>query len=155
MILTQKETTLLEDIKTQEQLCVEKYEKAEREAIDPQLKNLFSSITNTEKTHLDTVTKILGGTVPDMNQGGGCSSKEPSSFSATYGAVSNEQDKAHDKFICQDTLATEKHVSNVYNTSIFEFKSEDVRQALNHIQGEEQHHGKLIYDYMNQNGMYC
>lgn len=155
MILTQKETTLLEDIKTQEQLCVEKYAKAEREAKDPQLQNLFSTITDTEKTHLDTVTQILGGTVPDMHQDGGCSSKEPSSFTATYNNSSNNEDMNHDKFICQDTLAAEKHVSSVYNTSIFEFKDEEIRQALNHIQSEEQHHGKIIYDYMNTNGMYC
>ncbi len=154
MILTQKETSLLEDIKSQEQLCVEKYEKCEREAKDPQLKSLFSSISATERQHLDTINKILGGTVPDMQQGG-CSSKEPDSFQTTYGADSNQQDKEHDKFLCSDTLATEKHVSSVYNTSVFEFKNEDVRHALYHIQGEEQHHGKIIYDYMNTNGMYC
>ena len=155
MILTQKETSFLEDIKKQEQLCVEKYEKCECEAKDQQLKSLFSSIASTEKQHLDTITKILGGTVPSMQQGG-CSSKEPSSFQATYKSSSlNNSDMEQDKFLCSDTLATEKHVSSVYNTSIFEFKDEEVRHALNHIQGEEQHHGKIIYDYMNTNGMYC
>ena len=29
-----------------------------------------------------------------------------------------------------------------------------VRQTLNHIQKEEQEHGKLLYDYMKVNGMY-
>lgn len=155
MILTQKETTLLEDIKTQEQLCVDKYTHNGDAARDPQLKSLFTSIASTEQQHLDTITKILGGTVPDMQQGGGCASKEPDSFQPAYSSGKNSQDMEHDKYLCSDTLATEKHVSSVYNTSIFEFKDEKIRQALNHIQGEEQHHGKLLYDYMKTNGMYC
>ena len=40
MTLTQKETGLLADLKTQEQLCIEKYTKYESEACDPQLKTL-------------------------------------------------------------------------------------------------------------------
>lgn len=153
MILTQKETSFLEDIKKQEQLCVEKYEKCECEAKDQQLKSLFSSIASKEQQHLDTITKILGGSVPSMPQSS--SSSEPSSFQATYKSNSNNSDMEHDKFLCSDTLATEKHVSSVYNTSIFEFKDESVRQTLNQIQSEEQHHGKMIYDYMSTNGMYC
>jgi len=30
-----------------------------------------------------------------------------------------------------------------------------MRDALNHIQKEEQEHGKMLYDYMSVNGMYC
>ena len=153
MILTQKETSFLEDIKKQEQLCVEKYEKCECEANDQQLKSLFSSIASTEKQHLDTITKILNGSVPSMPQSG--SSNEPKSFQSTYKTNTNSSDMEHDKFLCSDTLATEKHVSSVYNTSIFEFKDESVRHILNQIQGDEQHHGKMLYDYMSANGMYC
>jgi hypothetical protein len=56
--------------------------------------------------------------------------------------------------LCSDVLSAEKHVSSLYDTCIFEFSDEKCRQALNHIQGEEQQHGKMIYDYMKANSMY-
>ncbi|MCR4962284.1 MAG: spore coat protein [Firmicutes bacterium] len=37
---------------------------------------------------------------------------------------------------------------------LFEFKEQGLRDALNHIQKEEQQHGKMIYDYMQANAMY-
>ena len=37
MTLTQKETTLLSDLKSQEQLCIEKYTKYSQMAHDPEL----------------------------------------------------------------------------------------------------------------------
>lgn len=153
MILTQKETSLLEDIKKQEQLCVEKYEKCESEAYDPQLKSLFSSIADTEKRHLHTITDILNGNTPTVNVAQDTASL-PDSFRPVYGTLTSAEEKEHDKFLCSDSLATEKHVSSVYNTSIFEFSDEKVRHALNGIQAEEQHHGKILYDYMHTNGMY-
>ncbi|MDD3202923.1 MAG: spore coat protein, partial [Pygmaiobacter massiliensis] len=55
---------------------------------------------------------------------------------------------------CADALSTEKHVSSVYDTSVFEFAQPELRNALNHIQGEEQGHGKQIYDYMSSHGLY-
>ena len=51
-------------------------------------------------------------------------------------------------------LSQEKHVSGVYNTAIFELKDKNYREALNHIQKEEQQHGEEIYNYMNTNSMY-
>lgn len=59
-----------------------------------------------------------------------------------------------DKILCTDLLSTEKYVSSTYNTAIFEFRDENVRNVLNHIQKEEQEHGKKIYDYMSSHGMY-
>ena len=59
-----------------------------------------------------------------------------------------------DKILCADLLSTEKYVSSTYNTAIFEFRDENVRNVLNHIQKEEQEHGKKIYDYMASHGMY-
>jgi len=38
--------------------------------------------------------------------------------------------------------------------AVFEFSDTAVRDALNHIQKEEQEHGDKIYKYMAQNGMY-
>ena len=52
-----------------------------------------------------------------------------------------------------DLLADEKHVSSLYNTSVFEFNDNSLRDTLNHIQKEEQQHGKMIYDYMSANYM--
>ena len=51
-------------------------------------------------------------------------------------------------------LSTEKHVSALYNTGVFEFSDVQARTMLNHIQSEEQQHGQRIYEYMNANGMY-
>ena len=59
-----------------------------------------------------------------------------------------------DKYLCQDALCTEKEVSGAYNTSIFEFRDPQVRQQLHQIQGAEQKHGEMLYQYMARNGMY-
>ena len=48
----------------------------------------------------------------------------------------------------------EKHVSGLYDISIFEFSSPTLRDTLNHIQKEEQIHGERIYEYMAKNNMY-
>ena len=53
----------------------------------------------------------------------------------------------------KDALDTEKHVSSVYDTCIFEFTDAGARSALNHIQKEEQEHGQMLYDYMAAHGM--
>jgi spore coat protein CotF len=51
-------------------------------------------------------------------------------------------------------LSTEKHVSALYDTSIFEFSNPEARKTLNHIQAEEQQHGEQLYAYMSCNQMY-
>ena len=66
MTLTQKESSLLSDLKSQEQLCIEKYGKQSNEARDPALKNLFTEILATEQSHLDTLNKILAGNEASM-----------------------------------------------------------------------------------------
>ena len=58
MILTQKEQSLLKDMKDAEKLCIEKYQKASNSAHDPQLKNLFSDLSNAERQHLSIFEKI-------------------------------------------------------------------------------------------------
>lgn len=152
MQLTQKETTLLKDLKDQEQTCVEKYNKYSGEASDGQLKNLFTQIGQTEQQHLDTINQIMSGTVPSTQSGG--NQQKQLNFNATYNTGDSSQEKQKDSFLCTDLLSTEKHVSSVYNTSVFEFKDTSIRDTLNHIQKEEQQHGEQIYSYMSQNGMY-
>lgn len=151
MQLTQKETDLLKDLKGQEKLCVDKYTKYASQALDPQLKQLFTEISNVEQGHLNTITQIEQGNTPSMNSGG--SQKINSSFSETYG-LGDTPDKQADSYLCSDLLADEKHVSHLYDTCVFEFKDPQIRDVLNHIQKEEQGHGKYIYDYMSKNNMY-
>ena len=148
MQLTQKETMLLSDMKNQEKLCIEKYSKSATAANDAQLKNLFSTLGEVERKHLSMLTDIESGSVPTASSG----VSVPKSFNATY--TSDTPEKQHDAFLCNDLLATEKHASSVYDTCIFEFGDESLRNVLNHIQKEEQNHGKAIYDYMKANGMY-
>lgn len=151
MQLTQKETTLLSDLKSQEKLCVEKYTKYASSALDPQLKELFTSIANVEQQHLNTITQIENGNTAQPSQGSSQSVK--TTFTSNYG-MGDTPDKQADAYLCADLLADEKHVSSLYDTCIFEFKEQAIRDTLNHIQKEEQQHGKAIYDYMSVNNMY-
>ena len=150
MQLTQKETGLIKDLKQQEKLCVEKYTKYSSQALDPQLKELFTSIANVEQGHLNTLCAIEQGGTPDVS---GSSQPVKSSFSSNYG-MGDTPDKQADCYLCSDLLSDEKHVSGLYNTCVFEFKDSNLRNILNHIQKEEQEHGKIIYDYMSANNMY-
>ena len=150
MQLTQKETTLLKDLKDQEKLCVDKYTKYSQCAKDKQLGELFSKIANIEQGHYNTLCGIENGSAPAMS---GSSQTAMPTFTASY-SMGDTPDKQSDCYLCTDSLASEKHVSSLYDTCIFEFKDTAVRDALNHIQKEEQSHGKMLYDYMQTNSMY-
>ena len=150
MTLTQKEYSLLSDLKSQEQLCVEKYARYESEAKDPTLKNLFNSIKTTEGNHLGTVQRMLGGEEVTMPM----TPMAASEMLVFTPSTASETDKKKDAFLCADALSMEKHVSSVYDTAIFEFQSPVMRDTLAHIQKEEQIHGEKLYEYMAQNGMY-
>jgi len=150
MQLSQKEQTLLKDLKGQEQLCVDKYTKYSSEACDPQLKNLFSQIAAVEQGHYATLSKIEDGNVPvSATQNTSVNSE----FSVKYSA-DESPDKKNDCYLCTDLLATEKHASSLYDTCIFEFRDENTRSILASIQKEEQQHAKRVYDYMAKNAMY-
>ncbi len=150
MTLTQKETTFLNEFKTQEQLCIDKYTKYAGEACDSCLKNLFTELAQAERTHLDTINQMLNGQEPQMQA---APSAVQSVCNQTASQCSAEAQK-NDKMLCQDMLAMEKHVSGVYNTGVFEFTNPVLRDALAHIQKEEQNHGEKLYSYMSANGMY-
>ena len=153
MHLNQKETALLKDLKEQEQLCIDKYNRHSSEASDGQLKSLFSNLSKAEQQHLDTINQIMSGSVPNMSAGGNGQQKQLT-FSQTYTMADTSPNKTKDCYLCTDLLSTEKHVSSTYDTSVFEFRDTGVRDTLNHIQKEEQEHGEQIYNYMAQNGMY-
>ena len=151
MILTQKEAMLIEDLKSAEKLCIEKYSKYSGEAKDPQLKELFNQIAGIETKHLSMLDSITDGTVPTLSQGNASSSTQ--SFNAFY-KMGDDPDKKCDFYLCSDLLAMEKHASGLYDICVFEFTNQGIRDVLNHIQKEEQEHGKKLYDYMSTNSMY-
>lgn len=151
MTLTQKETTLLQDLKSQEQICIEKYTKYSEAAHDGELKSLFSSLADTERKHLDTINQIIGGTevkMPDTSPSAVNAKLQCKMSSAT------EEEKKNDAYLCRDALSMEKHVSSVYDMSVFEFSSPTLRDTLAHIQKEEQNHGEKLYNYLSCNNMY-
>ncbi len=151
MQLTQKEKDLLKDMKDEEQLCIDKYTRHAQTAHDAQLKNLFSCIAQVEREHLNTLSSIeSSGTVPSSSGGG---TNCPTTFTATYNSTETSN-KKDDCFLCSDLLAGEKHASHLYDTCVFEFGDTNIRNTINHIQKEEQNHGKMIYDYMKTNSMY-
>lgn len=68
MNLTQKEIDFLDDFKSQEKLCIEKYDKYAGCACSTELKNLFGELASDERTHLKTINEMSGGTVADVPQ---------------------------------------------------------------------------------------
>ena len=151
MTLTQKETSLLNDLKSQEQLCIEKYGKYAETACDPELKKLFTSLKENEQKHLDTVTQMLSGN--EVRMPAAAPSAENAKLACAPSSCPMES-KQNDAFLCKDALSMEKHVSAVYNTATFEFSSPVLRDTLAHIQKEEQNHGEKLYNYLSCNNMY-
>jgi len=164
--LTTKEKFLLEDSKTHEEQCIQKYENYTKLACDSELKAVFRSNGLKEVEHLQTINQLISGKVPDVSQSGGQSSGQGGQPQTWPGDQNSQQQtvemqssggnvfKASDKDLCTDALMTEKYVSGAYNTAIFEFKDAKVRDVLNHIQKEEQKNGEAIFSYMQSKGMY-
>jgi len=157
MQLTQKERLLLEDQKSHEEMCIKKYTEASNKAQDPQLKQMFQQHAQHEQQHLNTINTILSGQVPAMQSGqqsGGQQGQGGQGMKQIQNQVSSGNNNQQDKDLCHDLLMTEKYVSGAYDITIFECTDTNVRQALNHIQKEEQQHGEDIFNYMQANGMY-
>lgn len=153
--LSQKETMLLKDLKSHEEICIQKYSKYAQEAQDPQLSQIFQDLSSREQQHLQTIEQIMSGQVPPMNQGGQSQGQQTQQYQQqNLQSSQGQQGNQNDSFLCTDLLSTEKQVSEVYNTAIFEFQDTNARQALNHIQKEEQEHGETLFNYMKANGMY-
>ena len=146
--LSQKERMSLEDQKSHEQICIEKYSNYANQAQDSQLKQICKANEQVERNHLDTINQLLSGNIPQMNAQQNQNTMQNTNTTAT--AVSNISDKD----MCSDLLMTEKYVSGTYDTTIFEFRDTAVRDVLNHIQQEEQKHGESIFKYMESKGMY-
>ncbi|SHH84893.1 Coat F domain-containing protein [Sporanaerobacter acetigenes DSM 13106] len=145
--LTQKERMLLEDGKKQEDLCVKKYQAYANQVQDPQLKNLLTEIAGEEQHHYDMINQMLQGMEPNMTHSGGNSTVQNNTFQGVSG-------NSEDKTLLEDLLSTEKYVSGFYDTTVFESAEPKVRQAIQHIQKDEQGHGEKLFNYMNSHGMY-
>lgn len=151
--LNQKERMLLQDQQHHEQLCIQKYTKYANEAQEAQLKQLFQTHASHEQNHYDTISQILRGQVPNINQQQG--QQSPSSQTQTSGMKNqNASFNQNDASLANDMLTTEKYISGTYDTTIFEIRDTNIRQVLNHIQKEEQQHGEDLYNYMQSHGMY-
>ncbi|MDD2234726.1 MAG: DUF892 family protein [Desulfitobacteriaceae bacterium] len=151
MYLSQKEKLLLQDQKSHEEMCIQKYTKYANEAQDQQLKQLFSMHASHEKQHFNTINQILNGQAPNMSgQGQQSSANQTQPLSGSNGQQVNPDDVA----MAKDMLTTEKYISGTYDTTIFECQDHNVRQALNHIQKEEQQHGEDLFNYLKSKGAY-
>lgn len=142
MSFTQKETSLLKDLQSYEATSVTKYGDYADRACDGQLKNLFTSLKETQQSHLTTISGMLG-TQPGCSDG--VCPIECGSQSAPCESV--------DGFLCQDALRSEKYASSLYDTCLFEFSDQASRDTLRRIQSEEQQNGKQLYDYMSAHNM--
>ncbi|GAA0086666.1 spore coat protein [Clostridium sp. CTA-7] len=155
--LTQKERLLLEDQKSHEQICIEKYTNYANQAQDPQLKQIFNLHAQDERTHLDSINQLLSGKIPQMGQQQNQNSSQNMTNQNSAPTMNNTQSNVgnvSDADMCKDLIMTEKYVSGTYDTTIFEFRDTRVRDVLNHIQKEEQKHGETIFQYMESKGMY-
>lgn len=148
--LSNKERSLLEDQKSHEAMCIQKYTNYANQARDSQLKQLFLNNASIEQEHLNSINTILQGQVPDINNKQNTNNINSNMNSSSSPAGS----QVSDADMCKDMLMTEKYISGTYDTSIFEFKDTNVRDVLNHIQKEEQQHGESIYKYMESKGLY-
>jgi len=156
--LTTKERLLLEDQKSHEETCIQKYTNYANQATDQQLKDIFNNLAKNEQEHYNTINQLLSGQLPSMGQGSGQqqsvqqAQQQAASGIKMQSGLSGNQNL--DKNLCTDMLMTEKYVSGTYDTAIFEFSNPQIRDVLNHIQKEEQKHGETIFQYMQSKGMY-
>lgn len=151
MVLSNKETTAIEDLRTQEKSCITKYTKYQNEAKDPVLRELFEQLAQQEQRHYDTLTQVLEGQVPSCD----CNDPKGQEYNpkATYDQMTNSDDKKHDCFLATDCIATEKLVSGEYNSDVFIFGDANIRKLLADIQIEEQNHAEMLWKYKTVNGM--
>lgn len=154
LTLSQKERMLLQDQKSHEQLCIEKYSNYANLAKDEQLKQLCKTNEQSERSHLNTINQLLNGRIPNMNQQQQQPQQQNQNPMQNMSNTQEAEGDLTDKDICSDLLMTEKYVSGAYNTTIFEFRNTQVRDVLNHIQKEEQKHGEALFKYMESKGMY-
>ena len=80
MVLTEKEQTTIEDLRTQEQSCIEKYKRYGQEAKDPILRDLFDELQREEEKHYNSLGQVLTGKVPSCN----CNDRDGAQYHRLY-----------------------------------------------------------------------
>lgn len=151
MALKEKEITALKDLQTQEQTCIDKYEKYSEQAKDPVLKDLFLMIRDKEQEHFDMLGQAMKGKVKDVDLN--VTIAEEYEPEATYTSSQKTKDKTADSFLATDAIVSEKLVSGEYNSDVFIFADNALRKLLALIQVEEQNHAEMLYKYKTVNGM--
>lgn len=151
MTLTEKEATTIRDLQTQEEACIQKYEKYGQQAHDTELKNLFQRLKEEEQQHYNSLGQVLKGTVPACN----CNDSDGKNYEPkrTYDQMTNSQEKKDDCFLATDCISTEKMVSSEYNTNVFTCSDSSLRKLLADHQIDEQNHAEMLYKYKQVNGM--
>lgn len=151
MVLTEKETSVIKDLQTQEKSCVEKYKRYGEQAKDEELRCLFQTLEKEEQRHYDSLGQILNGQMPSCN----CNDSDGKNYQpkAAYDSLSNPEDKQSDCFLATDCIGTEKMVSAEYNSNVFNFGDSNIRKLLEDHQVEEQTHAEMLYKYKQVNGM--
>ena len=149
--LSEKEKYILEDLKSQEKLCIQKYAFYEQMAYDPELADLFARIKKAEQKHLKSLNEVLNGNVmdSDVNDSAG----ENYKANTEYHSNSITEEKDHDSFLCTDAITMEKYVSGAYNFDLFQFGNSKLRKLLADIEVEEQNHAEMLYKYKKANTM--
>ena len=165
--LSQKAYQALEEAKASEALCANQYHQAAQSANCPQLSQLFENLAQQEENHLNLVTQMTQGKIPQYTpyvsaSQGIANQKQPTSpYAASPNVMQNtmSSQSGHynqaDKALLEDLLKDEKYMSGLYDTAVFEQSDGHARQLLNTIQQQEQEHGKMLYDYMSDHGMYA
>ena len=150
--LNTEEKVFLKNLRTQEQMCVDKYKFYAQQAKDPQLQQLFGEIGRREERHYNLLSALMKGEVTPAKNRRSEMVKEYEPKPA-YTAKSKNADKQHDQFLCTDAIATEKYVAGAYNDDLFRFSMPTVRDLLNTIQTDEQNHAEMLWKYKMANGM--
>lgn len=151
MELKEKERTVIQDLRTQEKSCIEKYQTYSSLAKDPELKALFQQLSNKEQEHFQTLGRVMNGEIPNCD----CNDSDGANYSpkATYTTSEESEDKKSDCFLVTDCIGTEKLVSSEYNSNVFAFGDSKIRKLLADIQIEEQNHAEMLWKYKMANGM--
>ncbi|MGI5901175.1 MAG: spore coat protein [Desulfitobacteriia bacterium] len=133
MQLSQKEQMLLEDLRSHEQMVIQKCNEYADQTSDPQLRQMFENLAKRKQQYVQKISQNLNQ--PSMTQ-------------------QSNQTSQQDAVFCHDMLSTEKYLSSVYNTAIFEMKDSKIRQDLNTIQSDTQKNGEELFQYMQSKGFY-
>ena len=149
--LTEKEKYIIEDLKSQEKLCIQKYAFYEQMAYDPELRKLFKNIKEKEEKHLQSLNDVMSGNIKDADVNDyAAQNYHPK---VDFHKNSSQEEIDHDSFLATDAITMEKYVSSAYNFDLFQFKNNKLRRLLADIEVEEQNHAEMLYKYKVANAM--